>query len=232
MNLLRSEVALKKRNFTVIVGACLVLASGITGCDDDDDVFESPESRSQTQIAASAVLIRALNQSGRHAEAVALLERIELAYAESPALAGMRQSVEVYDAESSSTFGAVIAAWHAGREDLATGEAAFRELLDTTSGAGLVQFGMACMYFDAGQRGKAITRYRAAVRAGIERPAVFMPLSYIRIGNLLDLTGERKQAKTSYRMASKAAGEHEWVADVVKAYLKEPFDGTGGLRFP
>jgi hypothetical protein len=70
------------------------------------------------------------------------------------------------------------------------------------------------------------------VEAGVERPDFFVPLARLRLGNLADLRGDRGEAKRQYRKASKQAGDHEWVRDVAKHHLREPFTGEGGLRFP
>jgi tetratricopeptide (TPR) repeat protein len=84
------------------------------------------------------------------------------------------------------------------------------------------------MYFDLGRLEDAEARYRSAVVAGIDGPPQYLPFSYLRIGNLLDLRGERRSAKTFYRKALSEAGEHAWVRRAAKHYLDEPYTGSPG----
>jgi tetratricopeptide (TPR) repeat protein len=187
----------------------------------------------ERELTVSLTLLRALNHAGRHDEALRLLEDIRERYPESPALATLEREAEAFDTASSGTFRLVAAAWRRGREgEIAAAEAELRDLLDRGHVAGLVYFGLAGMYFDVGAHAKADANYRSTVEAGVERPDFFVPLARLRLGNLADLRGDRGEAKRQYRKASKQAGDHEWVRDVAKHYLREPFTGEGGLRFP
>ena len=79
---------------------------------------------------------------------------------------------------------------------------------------------------------KAEAYYRRAVDEGIEEPNGFVPLAYLRLGNLADLRDDRAAAKRFYRQAADNAGKHEWAKNVAKFYLDKPFTGEGGIRFP
>jgi len=178
-------------------------------------------------------LVRAFNHSGRHAEATRLLEDLRVRYPESTDLEGLERSALAFDATSSLVFHRGVQSWRTGREgDLERAETGFRELLSRRQAVGLVHFGMAGMYFDLGRYDSAEVHYRRAVEIGIERPEFFTPLSYLRLGNLLDLRGARDEAKGSYKKASSTAGPYESLRGVAKGYLKKPYDGTGGIRYP
>ena len=61
-----------------------------------------------------------------------------------------------------------------------------------------------------------------------ERPAFVVPWVQLRLGNLLDLDGERARARTSYRKAEKATDRH--VRSAAKRFLKFPYTGAVGVR--
>jgi len=178
-------------------------------------------------------LVRAFNHAGRHAEAVRLLESLRARYPESSELEDLERSALAFDATSSRVFHRCIESWRTGREgDLARAQSQFRELLSSRQAVGVVHFGMAGMYLDLGRNEDAETHYRRAVEVGIERPVSFTPLAFVRLGNLLDLRGARGAAKGFYKKASSTAGPYESLRDVAKGYLKKPYDGTGGIRYP
>jgi pentatricopeptide repeat protein len=196
-------------------------------------VVAATRGRKDREIAASLVLIRSLNHAGRHDEALRVFDDLRKRYSESPQLETLERVTTSFGAESSRTFHLTTVPWRRGRQgEVEPAEAALRDLLARGHPAGLVHFALAGMYFDVGDKAEADKHYRLAAEAGIERPTSFIPIAYLRLGNLADLRGERRGAKRYYRKASGSAGEHEWVRGLAKHYLKEPFTGVGGLRFP
>jgi Flp pilus assembly protein TadD len=136
----------------------------------------------------------------------------------------MTRLAHEFDATTSRIFFGMTVAWRQGREgDLNGAEIAFRELRAQHEAEGLIRYGMAAMYFDAERFDQAERHYRAAVESGIDNPTSFLPMAYLRIGNLLDLRGQRGGARSFYRKASGAARDHAWIRDQAKRYLKRPY---------
>ena len=184
------------------------------------------------EIAAGAVLARALNHSGRYAEALALASHLVGSHPDNVSTKEVERGMKAWDAESSRAFGEILGAWRKGRADVSQGEAAFRELLVKSTQKGLVLFSMGSMYQEADRRQEAEAKFRAAIDAGIPHPPALYGLACMRLGNLLDLRGERDEAKAYYRRAERAAGDTAWLSQAAKAYLKAPFTGKSGIRFP
>ena len=176
-------------------------------------------------LRVGSVLARALNHAGRHAEALRVLAGLRERHPGHEEVEKIARAVLDFDAASSRTFSQVVKAWRTGQ--------GFDALRDAGHDAGLVHFGEASMHFDLGEFPLAERHFRLAVDAGLDRPKALLPLAYIRLGNLLDLRGERRSAKSYYRKASSAAGESELLQAVAKRYLKEPSENKpGDLRYP
>jgi len=194
---------------------------------------EATRGHEEREIDATRALLRALIHAGRYNEARRGFNEIEQRYPESPMLEPLQELVDSYDETSSRTFHLAAAAWRRGREgETDPADRDFRSLLDDEHSPGLVHFVQAEMYRDLGNAAKAEGLYRRAVEQGIERPRAFLPLAYVRLGNLADLRDDRSAAKRNYRAAADNAGDQEWAHGVAKYYLKEPFTGEGGIRFP
>ena len=173
-----------------------------------------------------------MNRAGLHAEAVGILNGVKARYPDAPQLESLERETQAFDASTSRTFRDMAAPWRTGRGgDVERAEAAFRDLLSKRDAQGLIHFGMAGMYFDLERYDEAETHYRSAIAAGIAGPTHYTPISYLRIGHLLDLRGERQGAKSFYRKAANVAGEHESVRRAAKQYRKQPYTGeSGGAR--
>jgi len=194
--------------------------------------LRSAHGHEEREFDAAINMVRALNRAGRHTEGLGIRDDLEARYPDAPQLEPLERETRAFDASTSRTFGAMAVPWRMGRGgDAERAEAAFRDLLSKHDAKGLVHFGWAGMYFDLERHDEAEAHYRSAIAAGITGPTHYTPLSYLRIGQLLDLRGERQAAKSFYRKAASVAGEHEWVRNAAKHYRKQPYTGeSSGSR--
>jgi tetratricopeptide (TPR) repeat protein len=191
--------------------------------------LRSARGHEERELDAALHAVRAMNRAGRHDEAVRLLDDVKARYPDAPQLESLERETQAFDASTSRTFGDMTVPWRMGRGgDVNRAEAAFRELMAKHDAKGLIHFGMAGMYFDLERYDEAEAHYRSAIAAGIAGPTHYTPISFLRIGHLLDLRGERRDAKSFYRKAASVAGEHEWVRHAAKHYRKEPYTGASG----
>jgi tetratricopeptide (TPR) repeat protein len=192
-------------------------------------VLRSAHGHEEREINAALHMVRAMNRAGRHTAAVRILDDVKARYPDAPQLEPLEQETQAFDASASRTFRDMAAPWRMGRGgEVERAEAIFRDLLSTHDAKGLIHFGMAGMYFDLERYDEAEDHYRSAIVAGIAGPTHYTPISYLRIGHLLDLRGERQSAKSFYRKAASVAGEHEWVRRAAKQYRKQPYTGDSG----
>lgn len=189
----------------------------------------SARGHEEREIDAAIHMVRALNRAGRHTETVRILDDVKARYPDAPRLKPLERETQAFDASTSRTFRDMTVPLRMGRGgDVERAEAAFRDVLAQHDAKGLIHFGMAGMYYDLDRRDEAEAHYRSAVAAGIAGPTHYTPISYLRIGHLLDLRGERHAAKSFYRKAASVAGEHEWVREAAKQYRKQPYTGASG----
>ena len=185
-------------------------------------------------LRAGSVMARALNHAGHHERALRVLDGLRDRHAGLEEIESIERAILAFDTTSSRTFREITRAWRTGREgEPVRAMEAFDALRDAGHDAGLTHFGEASMYFDLARYSVAERHFREAAEVGIERPSILVPLTYIRLGNLLDLRDERREAKSFYRKASGAADEHPWLREAAKHYLNEPFENRpGGVRYP
>ena len=71
--------------------------------------------------------------------------------------------------------------------------------------------------------GLALRGGEKVLEIGAAFPRYLESVSYLRLGNIEDIAGNRNEAKALYRKAAKAAGNHEQIRGAANYFLRKPY---------
>ena len=176
------------------------------------------------EIPAAFSLVRSLNRTGRHDEAVTVLRGIEERYPDYENLEVLRVETGLLDGPTGLVYEAALPARVLARDGKTKeAEAAFRALLQRYPDHPEIHFRMAEMYFDEKQYSRAEAHLLKAVEGDPAMPTYVVPYGRMQLGQICDVTDRRREAKANYRRAIDAAKDFAGLREMSKGYLKEPY---------
>ena len=173
---------------------------------------------------AVSVLVPMLNLTGQHGDAV---QAAIAAWGRYPGEAWTDELVitaQLHDEESSRAERLLLPARRMGAGGaLEAAEAEYRSVMRRLEEKGVAHFRMAETWFQAGRDPEAMASYRAVIELSEPFPRFAVSRSYLRVGNLLDLQGDRDGAREHYRLALKHDRKVPGIATDAKRWLELPF---------
>jgi tetratricopeptide (TPR) repeat protein len=180
--------------------------------------------RKQDELLLSRFLAQALNQAGLHYEAVAMLQDLKKRYPGDPGLMKVELAATQLDEEESKIYKASLPARRLLRDErLDELEAALVKLKKETDDHPQVEALIGWINFDAKRDGLAQQSFQKVIDVRDTRPTYVLAWSYIGLGQLRDIAGDRGGAKDLYRLAIKAAGRDDSTRHSAEYYLKNPY---------
>jgi tetratricopeptide (TPR) repeat protein len=169
-------------------------------------------------------LAQALNQDGLHAEAVAMLQDLKKRYPGDSDLTRVEFAANQLGEEESKIYKETLPARRLWRDEkLDELDAALVKLKQETDDHPQVESLIGWIHFYAKRDGLAQQSFQKVIDARSTRPTYVLAWSYIALGWLRDVAGDRGDAKDFYRLASKAAGGDEGARRSAEYYLKTPY---------
>jgi tetratricopeptide (TPR) repeat protein len=187
-------------------------------------VVAKKHGRKQEEFSLSFHLGRALNMAGMHSEAMAMLQDLKNRYPGDSNLAEVEVVVTQFGDEDSKIYNASLPArrlWRDGK--LEERDAALVKVKKETDDHPQIEYLIGWTHFEAKRDGLAQQSFQRVIDVRDTRPTCFLAWSYIGLGQLRDLAGDRGGAKDLYRLAIKAAGGDDSARHNAEYYLKNPY---------
>jgi tetratricopeptide (TPR) repeat protein len=180
--------------------------------------------RKRDELLLSRFLGQALNQAGLHSEAVAMLQDLKKRYPVESDLTKVETAATQLSEEESKIYKATLPARRLLRDEkLEELEAALVKLKAETDDHPQVESLIGWINFDAKRDGLARQSFQKVIDVRDTRPTYMLAWSYMGLGWLRDLAGDRGGAKDLYRLAIKAAGGDDSTRHSAEYYLKNPY---------
>ena len=187
-------------------------------------VMAKRHGRKQDELLLSRFVAQALNQAGLHSEAVAMLRDLKKRYPGDSGLMKVEFAATQLGEEESKIYKASLPARRLLRDEkLEELEAALVKLKQQTDDHPQVEALIGWINFDARRDGLAQQSFQKVIDVRDARPTYALAWSYIGLGWLRDLAGDRGGAKDLYRLAIKAAGRDDSTRHSAEYYLKNPY---------
>jgi hypothetical protein len=187
-------------------------------------VMAKRHGRKQDEFLLSRILAQALNQAGLHSEAVAMLHDLKERYPGDSGLTKVEFAATQLGEEESKIYKASLPARRLLRDEkLDELKAALVKLKQETDDHPQVEALIGWIHFDAKRDALAQQSFQKVIDARETRPTYALAWSYIGLGWLRDLAGDRGGAKDFYRLAIKAAGGDDSTRHSAEYYLKNPY---------
>ncbi len=180
--------------------------------------------RRQEELSLSFYLGRALNQAGLHSEAMAMLQDLKKRYPGDSKLTEVEFAATQLGEEDSKIYKAALPArrlWRDGK--LQEWDAALLKLKKETDDHPQIEYLIGWTHFEAKRDGLAQQSFQRVIDVRDTRPTCFLAWSYIGLGQLRDVAGDRSGAKDLYRLAIKAAGGDDSARRSAEYYLKNQY---------
>jgi predicted Zn-dependent protease len=187
-------------------------------------VMAKKRGRKQDELLVSRSLAQALNQDGLHSEAVAMLQDLRKRYPGDSDLTRVEFAANQLGEEESKIYKETLPARRLWRDEkLDELDAALVKLKQETDDHPQVESLIGWIHFYAKRDGLAQQSFQKVIDARDTRPTYVLARSYMALGWLRDVAGDRGGAKDLYRLASKAAGGDESARRSAEYYLKTPY---------
>lgn len=191
--------------------------------------LEEPESA----VEVASALMRAYRSGGEYARAVQTLQAIRERYPTSPAVEALRQVNETIDAPSSRAWAATMVPWRKGRAgQLAEAVAEFERMIAEAPLPEIARFGLAHLYFEIERYDDARPLFESVGNSQLAFPIALRPLAYLRLGNIHDLAGDRRSARSAYKSMEKLSRGQPGMMSFAERYLERAYDGSVRVNFP
>jgi len=189
-----------------------------------EPIYNDSRGDEADEIGAAFLLIRSLNRTGRHDEAVPVLRSIEDQYPDYENLEVLRVETGLLDGPTGRVYEAALPARILARDEKTKeAEAAFRALLQRYPNHPEIHFRMAEVYFDEKSYPRAEAHILKAIDGDPAMPTYVVPYGRLQLGQICDATDRRREAKAHYRRAIDAANGFTGLRNAAKGYLKEPY---------
>jgi tetratricopeptide (TPR) repeat protein len=170
-------------------------------------------------------LIRTLNVTGRHAEAVNLFGELERRYPEAD-LRTLRREAGAFDAETSREMRELLPARRlAWNDEIDEAEALYKRLLAEHGGSPQIHFWLAELYFGKQRWTESEARFKRVAEQAPDMPTYAVPFTQLRLGQIADTTDRRGEAKDYYRRARDDAGDYDRFRSAAEHFLKNRYSG-------
>lgn len=187
-------------------------------------VVAKKHGRERDELLLSRLLGQALNQAGLHSEAVAMLQDLKKRYPAGADLTKVEFAATQLGEEDSKIYKASLPArrlWT--NEKLDELEAALVKLKHETDDHPQVESLIGWINFYAKRDGLAQQSFQKVIDVRDTRPTYVLAWSYIALGWLRDVAGDRGGAKVLYRLAIRAAGGDDSTRRSAEYYLKNQY---------
>jgi tetratricopeptide (TPR) repeat protein len=187
-------------------------------------VVAKKHGRKQEELFLSYELGGALNMAGLHSEAMAMLQDLKKRYPGDSALTRVELVATQLGEEDSKIYKATLPArrsWADGKFE--EWDAALVKLKKETDDHPQIEYLIGWTHFEAKRDGLAQQSFQRVIDVRDTRPTCFLDWSYIALGQLRDVAGDRGGAKDLYRLAIKAAGGDDSARHSAEYYLKNPY---------
>jgi tetratricopeptide (TPR) repeat protein len=176
------------------------------------------------EATLEGLLIRALNETGRHGESVQLLAEIRGRHPQAEEIRDLDRMAGAFDERSSQIYAAALEARRLARDgDPARAAALLRKLAVDYRDDPQLLFWQAENERQAGHTAGAVQLLRLVIERRPDSPAFVLPRACLSLGNLMDLQNEHEQAKTYYQLALESAGGDRSVQWAAEYYLRVPY---------
>jgi Flp pilus assembly protein TadD len=187
-------------------------------------VVAKKHGRKRDELSLSRSLASALNMAGLHSDAIAILQDLKKRYPGDADLKEVEFAATQLGEEESKIYKATLPARRLLRDEKFTeSEAALVKLKNETGDHPQIEYLIGTTNFEAKRDGLAQQSFQKVVDARDTRPTYALAWSYIGLGWLRDLAGDRGGAKDLYRLAIKAAGGDDGTRRSAESYLKNPY---------
>jgi tetratricopeptide (TPR) repeat protein len=180
--------------------------------------------RKHEELFLSRFVGQALNQAGSHSEAVEMLQDLKKRYPGDPGLTKVEFAATQFSEEDSKIYKASLPARRLWRDEKPDElEAALVKLKKETDDHPQVESLIGWINFDAQRDGLAQQSFQKVIDVRDTRPTYALAESYLGLGWLRDVAGDRGGAKDFYRLAIKAAGADDSTRRSAEYYIKNPY---------
>jgi tetratricopeptide (TPR) repeat protein len=180
--------------------------------------------RKNEELPLSRELGRALNRAGSHSEAMTMLQELKRRYSGDSDLAGVEFAATELSEQDSKIYKATLPARRLLRDaKLEDSQAALETLKKEYDDHPQIEYLIGSANFEAKRDGLAQQSFQKVIDARDTQPTFVLDWSYIALGQLRDVAGDRGGAKDFYRLAVKAAGGDDRARHAAENYLKSAY---------
>jgi tetratricopeptide (TPR) repeat protein len=187
-------------------------------------VVAKKHGRKREELFLSRLLGQVLNQAGLHSEAVAMLQDLKKRYPGDSELTKVEFAATQLGEEDSKIYKASLPARRLWRDEkLDELEAALVKLKRETDDHPQVESLIGWIDFYSKRDALAQQSFQKVIDVRDSRPTYVLAWSYLGLGQLRDLAGDRAGAKDLYRLAIKAAGGDDSTRRSAEYYIKNQY---------